>query len=162
MNYEVVKAALQNFHKYSELLPFSFINKPVLYQGKPFTGIVYSKLKWQQEGKPMVFDMNEKYIFEEGMLEGKFLATLGSYPYYSQGGGKLYTVQIKGPFKHGTLDGLFEKYMTINVLIEKGSYKNGQQEGIWKYYLKDGTLYKYFKSELKSNHTIKLCGSVCF
>ena len=62
----------------------------------PFTRMVYSKTKWEKKGYAGTFDMIEKYRFKEGRLEGKFLTTEGPYPFDSQGGGEMYTIQIKG------------------------------------------------------------------
>ena len=51
-------------------------------------------------------------------------------------------LSVKGNYKDGKKDGLWEYYYFYGELQEKYYYKNGKKDGLWEYFNADGSLKK--------------------
>jgi antitoxin component YwqK of YwqJK toxin-antitoxin module len=49
---------------------------------------------------------------------------------------------MKWGFKNGKNEGLYKSYWEDGSLFAKGNYKNGKEEGVWIYYSEDGSVWK--------------------
>ena len=72
---------------------------------------------------------------------GIYYKKLTDKPYsgYVEGKSK-YGFYEKGTFNDGKQEGIWKYYWTNGLLGEKGTYKDGKQEGIWKSYDENGQL----------------------
>ena len=62
---------------------------------------------------------------------------------------------FKGTYKDGQEEGLGVTYYNNGQLWFKGTYKDGKQEGPWVWYKKDGTVWEKYTGTFKNGVKVK-------
>jgi antitoxin component YwqK of YwqJK toxin-antitoxin module len=92
-------------------------------------------------GGELVYNKEEHSIKnggENGMTyRGEFYS--GKYIRYHDDG-TLSKVYEKGSYLNGNKNGVWEEYYDNGQLLSKCSYLNGEMDGVWEYYNEDGSL----------------------
>ena len=92
-----------------------------------------SSIAWSETVKP------DDLVERNGIFYKKF--TDKPYSGYVEGEDKDGYI-VKGNYKDGKEEGVYERYYKNGQLEEKGTYKYGKLDGIWEYYFDDGMLWK--------------------